>query len=477
MIVLAALISELPAQNTDDALRYSQTITGGTALSQGMGGAMGAVGADFSSVSINPAGIGLYRMSEFAGSLSLFNASGSSNYYGSGSDDRKFNFNIPNLHLVIHSPSYNRLKTKGWLSTTFAIGYNKQSNLSERWSFKGQNPDNSVVNQFILDAGNASPDNLNPFGSALAYQTYLIDPDQTAGSGYTSIYGPLNGGMTQRGLIEARGRAGETNIAFAGNYSNRLYVGGSLAIRRIVYEREYTYTEKNETDSVPGFNDLEYRQFLNDRATSIAFRAGAIYRVNDFLRLGVAALLPLDYTVRTEFSSEMSSSLATGDFYYASPDGEYRYKLRNPARYTLSAAFVYKKLGLLSVDYEMVNYSKLRLVDDADSYAGFNDQIRDGFRNSGNLRIGLEGRFNDLYARGGVQMIGTPYENSAFGKGYQVYSLGGGYRNGDFFMDVSYSFSGKDILYFPYSAPGLDVQPARTNVRNNNIVFSIGTRF
>ncbi len=477
MIVLAALISELPAQNTDDAVRYSRTQTGGTALSQGMGGAIGAVGADFSSVSVNPAGIGLYRMSEFAGSASIFNASGSSTFYGSSSDDRKFNFNIPNLHLVIHSPSFNRLKTKGWLSTTFAIGYNKQSNLSERWSFKGVNPDNSLVNQFILDAGNASPGNLNPFGSALAYQTFLIDPDQTTGSGYTSIYGPLNGGMTQRGLIETRGRAGETNIAFAGNYSNRLYVGGSLAIRRIVYEREYTYSERNETDSVPGFNNLEYRQTLSDRATSVALRAGAIYRVNDFFRLGASALLPLDYTVRTEYFAEMSSSLATGEFYYASPDGEYRYKLRNPARFTFSGAFVYKKLGLLSIDYEMVNYSRLRLMDDADSYAAFNDQIRDGFRNSGNLRIGLEGRFNDLYARGGVQVIGTPYENTAFGKAYQVYSLGGGYRNGDFFMDISYAFSGQDLMFFPYSAPGLNIQPANARIRNNNIVFSIGTRF
>ena len=51
------------AQNTDDAIRYSQTITGGTALSAGMGGAIGALGGDYSVASVNPAGLGLYRKS------------------------------------------------------------------------------------------------------------------------------------------------------------------------------------------------------------------------------------------------------------------------------------------------------------------------------------------------------------------------------------------------------------------------------
>ena len=64
------------AQGIDDVVRYSQTNTGGTALSLGMGGATGAVGADFSNAASNPAGLGLFRQSEFAATPSIFNFSG-----------------------------------------------------------------------------------------------------------------------------------------------------------------------------------------------------------------------------------------------------------------------------------------------------------------------------------------------------------------------------------------------------------------
>jgi hypothetical protein len=372
--ILLTLSTESLAQNADDAIRYSQTITGGTALSAGMGGAIGALGGDYSVASVNPAGLGLYRKSEFGGTLGFFNASGSSSYYGTFDDDRKFNFNIPNFHLVINTPNPNRLKTKGWLSTTFAVGYNKQNNLGEYWRFRGDNADNSIVNSFLADAQNVSPDNLNPFSSGLAYQTYLID-ESLDSNGYTSNFGPLNGGMNQTGIMDGRGRIAETNTSFAGNYSNRLYVGASLAIRRVVYERNYSYIERNLTDSIPTFTELQYRQFQEDRGTSFALRGGAIYRVNDYLRLGASALLPLDYNIRTTYSGSIDSEVANGTHFYEA-NGEYRYKLRQPARFTGSATFIYKKLAILSVDYELVDYSRIRLNDNADSFLDQNDRIR-----------------------------------------------------------------------------------------------------
>ena len=52
------------AQNEIQALRYSQYTLFGTARYQGMGGAMDALGGDFSAASVNPAGLGIYRKSE-----------------------------------------------------------------------------------------------------------------------------------------------------------------------------------------------------------------------------------------------------------------------------------------------------------------------------------------------------------------------------------------------------------------------------
>ena len=46
----------LNAQNETDALRYSQIFPAGSARFAGLGGAFGAIGADFSTLSFNPAG-------------------------------------------------------------------------------------------------------------------------------------------------------------------------------------------------------------------------------------------------------------------------------------------------------------------------------------------------------------------------------------------------------------------------------------
>jgi hypothetical protein len=475
-LAIALVSSTVFAQNIDDVVRYSQTNTGGTAVSLGMGGATGAIGGDFSSASINTAGLGLYRQSELVISPSIFNFTGNADYYGTSESDRKFNFNINNLHLVLHSPALNRLKKKGWMGTTIGIGYNKRTNLSERYTFRGVNPSSSIVNAWVGAANGISLDNL-PADLNLAYNAYLIDPNNDPLNTYSSLYGPKYGGVTQRGTSESRGRIGETNIAFATNYSNRLYLGASLAIRRFIYENTFTYTERDDADTIAGFDNLKYTRTINDKAISVALNVGAIYRVADFLRLGVSAFVPLDYSVRTNYSYEITSSLSNGDFFPGELTGNYKYKLRQPARLTGSAAFILGKRGIISVDYETVNYSKSEFIEDSGEFDAANDAIRNKLANTGNLRIGGEARFQDMYLRGGFQSLGNPYSNSENNQGITSFSLGGGYRESEFFIDVAYVFSQQKKNYYAYD-PGLtNLSPAALTLNRHNVVVSVGTRF
>ncbi|MBK9317869.1 MAG: hypothetical protein IPM91_02820 [Bacteroidetes bacterium] len=65
--IAAFLISATAHAQTDaDILRFSMLNYGSTARSLGMGNSFGALGADFSTLAINPAGIALYRKSEFS---------------------------------------------------------------------------------------------------------------------------------------------------------------------------------------------------------------------------------------------------------------------------------------------------------------------------------------------------------------------------------------------------------------------------
>ena len=62
-IACVLLSHQLWAQSVWDAAKYSQASIFATARSTGFGGALGSVGGDFSSLSVNPAGIGIYRTS------------------------------------------------------------------------------------------------------------------------------------------------------------------------------------------------------------------------------------------------------------------------------------------------------------------------------------------------------------------------------------------------------------------------------
>ena len=68
---ISLLSLSLTSQNDIDALRYSQTYFGGTSRSKAMAGSFGALGADGSCMSNNPAGIGLYKKGDINISFGL----------------------------------------------------------------------------------------------------------------------------------------------------------------------------------------------------------------------------------------------------------------------------------------------------------------------------------------------------------------------------------------------------------------------
>src|SRR5574344_2190079 len=78
MIILAALsvsaLTGIQAQTLYDASRLLDNDLNGTARFVGMGGAMGALGGDISTIGTNPAGIGIYRSSEVNATMGVQSA-------------------------------------------------------------------------------------------------------------------------------------------------------------------------------------------------------------------------------------------------------------------------------------------------------------------------------------------------------------------------------------------------------------------
>ncbi|MDR0420062.1 MAG: hypothetical protein LBH30_01205, partial [Prevotellaceae bacterium] len=95
VVVLSATKSF--AQDRYDAVRWSQYFYDGTARFSAMGGAFGALGGDFASISVNPAGAGVYRSAEFSLTGSYLGTNTKSAFTGNNTASRSkssgdFNF-------------------------------------------------------------------------------------------------------------------------------------------------------------------------------------------------------------------------------------------------------------------------------------------------------------------------------------------------------------------------------------------------
>ncbi|NNF21698.1 MAG: hypothetical protein HKN67_07135, partial [Saprospiraceae bacterium] len=144
----------LQAQSLTDAVRYSTLIPGGTARVMGAGGSFGAMGGDFGSLSINPAGLADYRSSELMFSFSM-NSGETNSALGQGSlsTEHRNILNLENLGAVFHS----RVNGSDLMTSNFAIGLQQFNNFSQEFGFSGKTK-GTIVERFLELANGVDAD-------------------------------------------------------------------------------------------------------------------------------------------------------------------------------------------------------------------------------------------------------------------------------------------------------------------------------
>ena len=481
ILILIPFISK--AQTDADALRYSQTSIAGTARFVSMGGAFGALGGDFSTLSWNPAGIAIYRKSEFTFTPSLYIEKTKSNFQGSASTASKYNFNFGNLGLVYTQKLSNNDTSYGWKNWNFGIGYNRINNFHSSILFEGINSQNSLVDNFIehVNAGSGTPSiNLDPFYENLAYQTYLINPDTSNPDYYISVI--PTGDKIQRRTSTTKGAISEIVVSFGGNYSNKLYLGGTIGFSTIRYIEESFYEEVDKENLMNDFNNFSFNQNLTTHGYGINLKLGMIYRATDWARLGIAFHTPTFYSMTDEYSNSMSSRFDNGDNYTnASPAGTYDYNLTTPMKAIGSVAFIIGKMGLVSADYEFVDYTEANFDASGNSFADVNHAIQNKYSTAGNLKIGTEWRYEDFSFRAGYAMFGSPFNSVYSTPGADMsknsYSLGIGIRDRDYFVDLGYVLSQTTEYFQEYSLNNQFVPGAKNKINTNNFSVTFGVKF
>ncbi len=139
------------SQNEDDALRYSQTFLGGTARNLSMGGAMTALGGDFTAGSQNPASMAQFNKNNFSFTPSVEMVSNQADFYGTTTSSTHTALKIGNLS-YLKSYNLNQLPNpKGWATMQLGFGINRLNSFANYQQYKGV-VDGSIINNFIQEA-------------------------------------------------------------------------------------------------------------------------------------------------------------------------------------------------------------------------------------------------------------------------------------------------------------------------------------
>lgn len=514
LVSLFLVGGSLSAQELMDAYKYSQSDLHGTARFSGMAGAFGALGGDISSMTTNPAGIGIYRSSEVVTTLNISSMKAESNLLGSKADQSKTKFNFDNIAYVGYFPTGNYSGVKGW---NVGFAYNRVKDFTRNYRTKGV-PGSSLSdyitalsNDLSINNADYSGNNLwltddyNPFTSGLnhlsvaGYSGGLIGsdhPNQTGG-----FFNPFSGLQQTELTVAEKGAIDQYDFVLATNISDILFLGATFVLTDI----DYSYSSAHKED----FSDKSYSDLYNSLATEgngYSFNIGAIIRPIDYLRLGLAYNSPTWYKLTDYSYVEAGSDIPTEEYVdpvYNNPSPT-EYKLRTNDRWIFSAAGIIGQYGLVSVDYELSNYKNMSLSEfDGFKIEGANAHIKDAFGTSGTLRVGAEAKITSQFAvRAGGAWTNTPIKSHykdgstevfiegtiphyTIDKGTSYYTVGFGYRfTPRFYADIAciykeykedvYAFSS---IYDPTMDKQVSSTPSSLKTNTTRVSLTLGYKF
>ena len=466
LVALAFMGNSLMAQNVYDALRYSEQYSEGTARSVAMGNAFVALGGDMGAFSINPASSAVYRYSEIVFTPSITVASNTSDYLGSSQSASKVRPGISNVGFVT-SVNTGREHT-GLISWSAGVVFNKQNNYTYSQKVHGKTDQTSWLSSlaYNTDGINASSMDMggkyDPFfyspagwNSILAWNNSLLDTLPGTDNAYIAATENLNGNdisvggmLGQNYKCYSVGNVTEAVLNWAGNFSNKLYIGVNLGIQSILYEYEELYSEEAQNSNYfnSGFRYFSQGYRYHATGTGVNLKVGAIYVPARWMRLGASISTPTWMYLDEEWENGMNSEFDDGYRQnLISPLGTYNYQLNTPFRWNIGAAFVLGDKGVVSADYECVDYSRAKFkgVDYEFGYDEENSYIRQVLGKQNIVRVGAEVNASEVCAlRAGWQYYSSPYKDGASSHVTQLLSFGAGYvipcDYRDFFIDLAY---------------------------------------
>lgn len=495
------------AQEPADALRYSWTVPSGTARTQAVGGAIGALGGDISATYINPAGLGFYRTSDFVFSPIFQFGKTKGTYNGRTETSQRNKLLWGTTGFVLGGGS-----TSGNVrSAALSIAVNRVADFNSHITYGGTNNLSSYSQRYVEELNNSGVRDSTaaynfPLGSSLALNTYWIDPVKDASgrvTGFTTN-APVGSGLLQRQTIISKGGINEFALGGAVNVKDKTMIGVTIGIPVLNYERKTTFVEADATENEDNnFNFASVQDSLRTRGVGINLKAGVIFKPQEHLRLGLAIHTPTLFSLTDEYEASITTDSENLAGLWTDYSLDYtnnqpwttKYNLATPFRAIASAAYVLREVedvtkqkGFITADLEYVNYKGNSFQTNEDDL--YNEELKNylqdlnrvidnAYKGSLNVRVGGELKFTTFMVRAGGAYYSNPYQNRNGLRGSRLNLSGGlGYRNQGFFVDLTYVHAVVRDTHFPYRLEdpnryyGADLRSAI-----GNVLMTVGFKF
>ncbi len=455
----------------------------GTARYVGMGGAMEALGADISTMSTNPAGIGLFRKSSVSTSFGLNVQQDGKSFH----DGSKVNASFDQIGIVLAT----QMTPTSYVN--FGFNFHKSRNFD-----------------FVLSAADLAYN-----GSSLHRQTYVkalrgdLDTDKNKNLvhpyresqidqlNYRIIdrYDPKDKtkyveSISPRGIDymfdrSHTGYIGEYDFNISGNVNNRVYWGVTLGIHDVHYNAYSEYSENLEPD--PKYPDIKYAKYTDDTqitGTGYDVKAGVIVRPMEEspFRFGISVATPTWYSLRSINHTTIGDQYGVVD----NIKDDIEFRLDTPWLFGASVGTTIGREWALGASYEFADYTSLDLrAITSRNYNYWNDSYVNrsktdhemkkltnrNLRGVHTLKCGVEFRADEMISlRLGYNYVSPMYEKSAVrdqtidSPGVYMASTsdytnwndthrltaGVGFTFDKFRLDLAYQYSATNGLFYPY---------------------------
>jgi hypothetical protein len=481
-----------------------------------MGGAMNALGADISTASSNPAGIGLFRRGDVSVTGGVNNQPNAMQFY----DIEKTRASFDQAGFV-----YSVNTGSGYMN--FGVNYQKSKNFKNHIDVSNfstnslsqslQMLDLCYVGGEWLDLDITEDADKTTNLAYAGYQTQMLEPVRDA-NGKIVGYNPCEADHYNYKRVQWGGIQ-DFDFVFAGNWNDQIYGGVTLGVKNVNFHSFTDYAEMLR-DNVGGLHEYytNYEEAISGVGVDAKF--GVIVRPisTSPFRIGFSAHTPTLYSLNTNSHLYMNSPFASGNNDYTDysiPVSNYEYNIRTPWKFNVSLATTIGKSFAIDAEYEYTNPSNSRISYNEGQYGDYynayydtkdialNNECKKHLNSLHTFKVGAELRLIDcLYLRGGYNYVTAPMNESAFmdlftnSNSYYYssntdyvnlgainrFSCGLGYKGRRFYADLAYQYTMQSGDLYAFHLPEANdmtnrLDAANVNLNRQSALLTLGIKF